>query len=105
MSSASGALRLGAHTIPDPPTLGTIEVDLEVTDVATGSARDGLTLTVTPWMPAMDHGTSVAPAVTAEGQGRYAVTGVELFMSGTWDLNIAISGPVADHAVIEYDIP
>jgi hypothetical protein len=103
--STSGALRIVARTIPSPPTRGTIEVDLEITDAATGSPRDGLTLSVTPWMPAMDHGTSLVATVAPQGQGLYDVTNVDLFMSGTWDLNLAVSGPVADNAVVELNIP
>jgi len=105
VTTASGALRIVAQPIPNPPTRGTIEVDLDITDAVTGSPQDGLTLTVTPWMPAMDHGTSIVPSVTARGQGLYDVTNIDLFMSGTWDLDLAFSGSLVDHAVVEFSIP
>jgi hypothetical protein len=105
VDSASGALHVVARTVPNPPTRGTIEVDLEITDSATGSPRDGLTLAVTPWMPSMDHGTSLVPTVAPQGQGLYDVTNVDLFMSGTWDLNLAVSGPLLDNAVLQFSIP
>jgi len=53
----------------------------------------------------MDHGTSLVATVAPQGQGLYDVTNVDLFMSGTWDLNLAVSGPVADNAVVELNIP
>lgn len=105
VTSASGAIRIVAQPIPNPPARGTIEVDLAITDSVTGSPQDGLTLTVTPWMPSMAHGTSIVPAVAARGQGLYDVTNIDLFMSGTWDLDLAFSGPVVDHAVVEFSIP
>ena len=56
-------------------------------------------------MPSMDHGTALVPTVAAQGQGVYDITNVDLFMSGTWDLELAFSGPVVDHAVVEFSIP
>lgn len=97
-TSDSGALRIEVRTAPtQPPPRGTCTVELFVAD-PNGAARDGLTIDVVPWMPAMGHGTSVKPTIRAQGQGRYVLTDVSLFMPGTWELRAAFSGPVSDHA-------
>jgi hypothetical protein len=101
----SGALSVQVRTSPQPPARGTIGVELTVTNVADGSPLDGLTLGVVPWMPAHNHGTSVAPTVTAEGQGKYLLADVDLFMPGHWELRTTFSGPVMDHAAPAFDIP
>jgi hypothetical protein len=101
----SGALSIQVRTSPQPPQRGTIRVELTVANADDGTPRDGLTLGVVPWMPAHNHGTSVAPTVTAEGQGKYLVTDVDLFMPGHWELRTTFSGPVMDHAAPAFDIP
>jgi hypothetical protein len=101
----SGALSVQVRTSPQPPQRGTIRVELTVTNVGDGTPRDGLTLDVVPWMPAHNHGTSVVPTVAAEGQGKYLVTGVDLFMPGHWELRTTFSGPVTDHAAPAFDVP
>lgn len=101
----SRALSIQVRTSPQPPQRGTIGVELTVTNVADGTPRDGLALGVVPWMPAHNHGTSVTPTVTAEGQGKYLLTDVDLFMPGHWELRTTFSGPVTDHAAPAFDIP
>lgn len=96
LASDSGTLRL-TISAPNGATVGTGTFELTVTDASDGAPRDGLTVAVTPWMPAMGHGTA-APTVTAEGGGNYRLDDVYLFMPGTWELEISFSGPVTDHA-------
>jgi hypothetical protein len=117
-SSASGASSSGSFPImvtsdsktlhvelgaSPPPVVGTNTVELTVTRVADGALQDGLTVDVVPWMPAMDHGTS-SPTVTPEGEGKYRVSELYLFMPGTWVLKTSFSGPVSDHAEPEFEI-
>jgi hypothetical protein len=101
----AGALSVQVRTSPQPPQRGTIGVELTVTNVADGTPRDGLTVGVVPWMPADNHGAPTAPAVTAEGEGKYLLTGVDLFMPGHWELRTTFSGPVMDQAVPAFDVP
>jgi hypothetical protein len=106
VQSDSNALSVEMRTAPQPPERGTIEVEFRIRSVADGSLVDGLTVTVAPWMPApYNHGPSVAPKVVAEGQGRYLVTGVDLFMPGPWELKTTLSGPVADNVAPAFDVP
>jgi hypothetical protein len=102
-TSDSGALVVDVRTSPQPPSRGTDTIQLTVTQASDGSAVDGLTLSVQPWMPAMDHGTST-PTVTAQGGGVYLVTEVYLYMPGVWELRTSVSGPMTDHATPQLSI-
>lgn len=102
VTSDSKALHVELDASP-PPTVGTDTIELTVTRASDGAPQDGLTVTVVPWMPAMDHGTST-PTVTPEGNGKYLVTELYLFMPGTWVLKTSFAGPVADHAEPEFEI-
>jgi hypothetical protein len=103
--SESGQLRLEVRTGPDqPPTRGVSTVSLDITDATSGGPSDGLELAVVPWMPAMGHGTSVKPAIEANGNGHYTVSRVNLYMGGKWDLRIAISGAATDRATLHFSI-
>jgi hypothetical protein len=104
----SGALSIEARTGPDqPPTRGLSTVELDIIDAHSGEPRDGLELTVVPWMPAMGHGTSVKPALEAVGGGHYVISNVNMYMGGAWDLRIAISAAdaeAADRATLHFKI-
>lgn len=91
--SGSGVLALAVRTSPQPPVLGLDDAQFTITRADDGSPVDGLTITVTPWMPAMNHGTSIVPTVTAQGGGRYLVTNLDLYMEGYWQLRTSIAGP------------
>ena len=103
--SASQSLMLAAWTAPEqPPTSGVIAVRLFVGDATTDAGVDGLVLNVVPEMPAMGHGTSMQPTVSALGSGMYLATNVDLFMPGEWDLDITITGAVSDQATVPIDV-
>jgi hypothetical protein len=83
LTSDGGKLLVAIHSAPYQPLVAGLQcVELVVTDPSTGASVDGLTITMTPWMPAMGHGASVTPSVTPLGQGRYVFTDVSLFMPG-----------------------
>jgi hypothetical protein len=103
-TSASGALRVDMRTWPQPPAMGTNALELTVTDAADGAPRDDLTVAVSPWMPAMNHGSSAIPTVTPQGHGKYLVTEVYLFMPGLWQLRTSFSGGVTDHVTPAVEI-
>jgi len=102
VKSADG-LQVELRTSPQPPEVGNVDVELTVTD-ASGNPRDGLSVSVKPWMPAMNHGTS-GTTITPEGGGKYLVTDVYLYMSGVWQLQIAFAGAAGDHVEPEIQIP
>lgn len=99
----SSLLRVELRTSPQPPPRGTIDAQLVITNVADGTPRDGLHLAIRPWMPAYNHG-AIPPTVTAQGEGKYLVTNLDLFMPGRWELRTTISGPVSDHVTPAFDI-
>jgi hypothetical protein len=90
-------LTIAVRTSPQPPSRGTNDVQLTVTRTDDGSPVDGLTLDVVPIMPSMGHGTAMT-AITPQGAGVYLVTGVYLYMPGTWELKTSFSGPIQDNA-------
>jgi hypothetical protein len=102
-TSDTGTLLIDVRTSPQPPSVGTNEIQLSVTKASDGSPVDGLTLDVEPWMPSMGHGTS-SPGVTPQGSGVYLVTDVYLYMQGVWTLRTTISGAMSDHAKPQLDI-
>jgi hypothetical protein len=100
----AGTLRVEIRTAPtQPPARGLLEVEYAITD-AQGAPRDGLSLTVDPWMPEMGHGASVEPTVEPLGGGLYRVSRLGLYMPGRWQLRTGIAGAASDHVVIDLDV-
>ncbi len=105
LRSDANGLAIEVRTAPDqPPSRGAIDVELVIKGEG-GEGLDDLALEVSPWMPAMGHGTSTKPVVEAKGQGHYLVSKVGLFMAGAWQLKTKLSGPLEDSATIELQIP
>ena len=102
VTSDSGSLHVELSASP-PPIVGTNRMELTVTRASSGAPLDGLSVSVVPWMPSMDHGTA-SPTVTAEGGGKYAVTDLYFFMPGTWVLKTTLAGPVSDHAEPTFEL-
>lgn len=104
-----GSLVIDVRTSPEqPPTRGASRVQLRVHEAATGTPRDGLTVSAVPWMPAMGHGASVRPTVVATSDGVYELSDVTMFMPGRWELRAELAEPNkgASHAaVITFDVP
>jgi hypothetical protein len=98
-------LHVELRSAPSQPLLAGLDcVELTVTDPATGAAVDGLDITMTPWMPAMGHGASVTPQVTALGGGKYVFTDLSLFMPGEWQLQTQFSGEVSDRVTTTFNV-
>jgi hypothetical protein len=101
VSSQSGALQLDVYEQVDLPVArGVNAVKLQITPA---SARSGLTLAVTTWMPAMGHGSAVTPTVEPI-EGGFVVTEISFPMAGTWELRGSFGGSLSDQAIITYDI-
>jgi hypothetical protein len=99
-TTQTGAYTIALRTSPSqPPPRGEMDLLLSVSD---GAPVDGLNLVVVPWMPAMGHGSSIAPTVTPKGGGDYLVTNVVLPMPGTWELRV--SGAGSDTTVIPLSV-
>ena len=95
LTTPSGlAVRL--WTDPQPPARGQLAVKFEFPELDAGVIH----AQVTPWMPAMGHGTasvSTDDALVAEG--------LSLYMPGTWELRTQLSGSVDDSFTVELSIP
>ncbi|MEB2312217.1 MAG: FixH family protein [Sorangiineae bacterium] len=104
LKSQSGAYLVRYTPIPDPPVTGKNQLTLELTR-AKGGAVDDATLEVTPWMPAMGHGSPVQPTVQNLGSGRYSVDDLGYTMPGRWEVQVALTDArVVDQVVIELDV-
>jgi hypothetical protein len=97
------------ESVPGPPVKGRNTWTVEVDEIATGAPLDDLELTVMPYMPDHQHGTT-AVGVTPAGAGTYTLWPVNLYMSGVWQVRFTIvgaqiGGGTADSAVIPVCIP
>jgi hypothetical protein len=70
-----------------------------------GALVDGLDIAATPWMPVMGHGAPVMPVASADGEGKYALRNVSMYMPGLWELRTTFSGIVMDTATPVFDVP
>ncbi len=90
-TSTSGALQATLHASSDPPPLGNQSVALDLVYIDGGAPAAGLALTVVPWMPAMQHGTSIVPTVSETSPGTYTIANADLFMPGVWEMRTSIA--------------
>jgi hypothetical protein len=95
--STSGDIAVAMLAHGTAPARGMHDMQLVLTHVSDGSPVDGLSLEVVPWMPAMGHGTSLTPTVTALGDGVYEIDDLDLYMAGQWELRASFGTP-ADKA-------
>lgn len=103
--SESGALSVTWDCVSaDAPARGRNRFELLIESTETDAPVDGLSLAMTPFMPAMGHGSSTVPSVRALGDGKYDVSDVVLAMPGQWELRTSISGEESDYAVPRVEI-
>jgi hypothetical protein len=92
----SGALQAKLLTIdPTRVSKGDNTWSLQLlTGDGTDKPVDGATLTVKPFMPDHGHGSAIVPLVTPAGsEGKYAITRLNLFMPGLWQITINAAVP------------
>jgi hypothetical protein len=88
---------------PAPPGIENNSWTVKVLD-ASGNAVAGTQLQVVPYMPDHRHGTTV-PTITAQPDGSFSVTQVNLFMPGLWQVTVtATAGATTDSAVFAFCI-
>ena len=103
--SDSGSLSIAVYAQQGrSPARGVNAFRYMITDSG-GAPVNGIQVTVLPFMPAMNHGSSVMPMVSGEGAGAYVVSNVVFAMPGRWELNCTFTGPVTDAAKLSFDIP
>ncbi|RKH01775.1 FixH family protein [Corallococcus carmarthensis] len=99
-TSASGRLRVEVLSAAVPLRRGVQVFQVRITDAASGKPVSGVVLSVQPWMPAMGHGISEVPRVTAREPGTFEVSDADLFMPGVWELRFTLKGTVEDTATV-----
>ena len=108
-TSSSGALLATLRPSSNPPPLGTQTVAMDLVYVDGGAPATGLALTVVPWMPAMEHGTSIVPTVSETATpGTYAIADAYLFMPGIWEMRTTVAAGAngaADKVAPSLDVP
>ena len=90
---------------PSPPARDDNTWTVQIKDTS-GTAFDGATVTVTPFMPAHQHGSPVKTEVTPTGTpGEYMLDPVNMWMPGVWEVTIqAKKDAVVDSAVYSFCI-
>lgn len=101
-ASTSGAFNVTMYAAQSGLVQGLNTIEIAVTD-AQGAPVDGLVLSLTPWMPAMGHGSSAIPQIVAKGSGEYVATDVALIMPGLWQLRTQLDAQ--EQAVVSITLP
>jgi hypothetical protein len=87
----SGLFSISLDSIsPNPVTKGDNEWTIHIVD-SNGSAVDGATLTIKPFMPDHNHGSSIRPLATPSGNGAYQISRLNLFMPGIWQISVTVT--------------
>jgi hypothetical protein len=99
-ASTSGRIRVEVLSQTTPLRRGVQTFQVRLTDATSGKPVSGVVLSVQPWMPAMGHGISEVPRVTARDPGTFEVSDADLFMPGVWELRFTLKGTVEDSATV-----
>jgi hypothetical protein len=93
---------------PAPPARGDNTWQVLISSMASGvvgAPVDGAMLQVTPFMPAHQHGSPIQVQITADGNGLYTLSPVNLWMPGVWETTIRATTPLhTDTAVYKFCI-
>ena len=97
VTTDAGRYALEVTPTPDPVVVGDAHLAVRLSD-ADGAATTGATLTITPWMPSMNHGIMGEVAVT-EGEGGFYEAAFAYSMPGAWEVTVAVSATPGDDQV------
>jgi hypothetical protein len=92
---------------PAPPSRGDNTWELDIVDQG-GAPVAGATVTVVPFMPDHNHGTSIKAVVTEKSPGHYEATPINLWMVGFWQITITArpaAGGAPDAVPFNFCIP
>jgi hypothetical protein len=81
------------------PIRGDNDWGVRITDTASAPVT-GATLTVTPFMPAHQHGSPINVVVTEQADGTYDLNPVNLWMPGVWETTIKTVATSATDTVV-----
>ncbi|HEY2899591.1 MAG TPA: FixH family protein [Polyangia bacterium] len=82
---------------PGPEVRGSNTWQVAIADMS-GAPVDGIAMSVSPYMPDHQHGTSLVPAVTAQNGGNYQISPLYLYMTGYWEITVNLTPPAATGA-------
>jgi hypothetical protein len=79
-----------AQASPAPPALNGNTWTLKIADKS-GAAPSLAQVVVYPFMPLMGHGSDQTPTITANADGTFSATDVNLFMPGLWTVTTSVT--------------
>ena len=88
IESDDGLFSMELQIQPQPAEVGLVSLDFVFYN-SEDFVVDGATVTVTPWMPSMDHGISGQPIFAETDVGLYN-SQFEFSMSGTWEVTFEL---------------
>lgn len=98
----AGLYQINIAYAPDPPVVGETTWTMELSTDAGGVA--GAIWTITPWMPAHEHGVSEAPEVVDQNAGSYTATW-SYPMAGSWEITLEIeANDGTDSVVVDQEV-
>ena len=98
-TSTACGVSFDVYSAPAPLVRGSSSIKL-----VTSTPKDGLAITIVPFMPAMGHGSATSPTVVDQGNGVYVAEDVVMPMPGTWQLRTSIAGACSDAIVFDVDV-
>jgi len=105
ITSDSGALRVTIRSgSAESLVRGKNQVEFWFERVSDGAPVDDLEARMTPFMPAMGHGSASRPTASSLGSGRYLFSDVELSMTGLWELQTTVSGAISDYVAPRLEV-
>lgn len=95
------ALRIES-IFPDPIYKGDNTWTLQVLGADEQPVVDASLTVEKPFMPDHGHGSSIKPEATSEGDGRFTVSRLNLFMPGLWDMAFTVTGEGGESDVVTF---
>ena len=89
---------------PSPPAMGDVNTwTLKITDAEGAPVTDAAFSMIKTWMPDHGHGSPLVPVAASNGDGTYAVTSLDFFMAGLWQVTFfASSGATSDSGMFSF---
>jgi hypothetical protein len=93
-----------ASATPAPPALGAANVwTLKITDASGAPVPHATFSRIRTWMPDHGHGSPLDVVATSNGDGTYAITSLDFFMTGLWQVTFFADVLVGTDAATESD--
>jgi hypothetical protein len=106
--TVAGSAGLFTFTIttasPAPPAVGDVNTwTLKITDAQGALVTDATFSMIKTWMPDHGHGSPLTVVAASNGDGTYAITSLDFFMTGLWQVTFfASSGAASDSGLFSF---